>query len=383
MNVLCSAVDGPDPGGGARRVAAVHVPEIYVVLPGRVDDPASPSGGNSYDRRVCAGLGAAGWSVRPVPVPGNWPVPGDADRTRLDDVLDGIPGGATVLLDGLVAGAVPEVVLPQARRLRLVVLVHLPLADETGLAPALAADLDARERRTLRAAAMVVATSAAVGRHLIAHHGLPAERVRVVTPGADRAPCAPGTPGGGQLLYIASVTPRKGLDVLVEALTGVADLPWTCVCAGPLDRDPGYADRVRRLVVSRGLQARVRWLGPRTDGDVAELYTRGDLLVLPSRAEPYGMVVTEALARGLPVLATAVGGVPEALGQTPDGELPGVLVPPGEPDALAVALRRWLGEPALRDRLRAAARRRSTTLPSWDGTISTLSEVLGNAGRAG
>ena len=171
--------------------------------------------------------------------------------------------------------------------------------------------------------------------------------------------------------------------MLVEALTGVADLPWTCVCAGPLDRDPGYADRVRRLVVSRGLQARVRWLGPRTDGDVAELYTRGDLLVLPSRAEPYGMVVTEALARGLPVLATAVGGVPEALGQTPDGELPGVLVPPGEPDALAVALRRWLGEPALRDRLRAAARRRSTTLPSWDGTISTLSEVLGNAGRAG
>src|SRR3954453_10881059 len=86
------------------------------------------------------------------------------------------------------------------------------------------------------------------------------------------------------------------------------------------------------------------------------------------------MVVTEALARGLPVLASDSGGFAEALGIP--GNPPGLLVPPGNPAALGAALRRWLGDPALRARLRRAARERRAQLHGWDATASVIARVL-------
>jgi hypothetical protein len=124
---------------------------VHFVMPGGVDDPAAPSGGNAYDRRVRLDLPGFGWRVRGLPVDGSWPRPDDAARTELARLLRRLPDGAVVLLDGLVACGVPEVVVPEAERLRMAVLVHLPLGDETGLAPAVAADLDAHERAVLRA----------------------------------------------------------------------------------------------------------------------------------------------------------------------------------------------------------------------------------------
>jgi glycosyltransferase involved in cell wall biosynthesis len=105
------------------------------------------------------------------------------------------------------------------------------------------------------------------------------------------------------------------------------------------------------------------------------------LLVLASRSEAYGMVVTEALARGVPVVAADVGGVTEALGHGADGMRPGLLVPPGDPAALAGALRRWFDDPALRDRLRRAARERREVLPGWATTASAVAGVLVAASR--
>jgi glycosyltransferase involved in cell wall biosynthesis len=95
------------------------------------------------------------------------------------------------------------------------------------------------------------------------------------------------------------------------------------------------------------------------------------------------MVVSEALARGIPVVATAVGGIPEALGRAPDGSLPGIAVPPDDPAALAAALRRWLSEPAARTRLRESARMRRTTMPSWASTARIVSKALSTVATAG
>ena len=218
---------------------------VHVFLPGDVDDATVPSGGNTYDRRVCDGLATAGWQVREVALPGDWPQPDAATRGRLERELAALADGTVVLLDGLVACGVPEVVVPHARRLRLAVLVHLPLADETGLAPALAEELDAAERATLRAAGAVLATSPWAARRLITHHGLPPERVHVVPPGTDPAPLAPGTDGAPRLLCVAAVTPRKGHDLLVQALGSVADLPWSCEWVGALRRAPAYVARLQ------------------------------------------------------------------------------------------------------------------------------------------
>jgi glycosyltransferase involved in cell wall biosynthesis len=355
------------------------VSPVHVIVPGDIDDPAAPSGGNAYDRRVCDGL-AAGRPVRQVGVPGAWPRPDAAARAGLAAALADVPDGAPVLLDGLVACGVPEVVTAQARRLRPVVLVHLPLGDETGLAPDEAAELDALERRTLLAAAAVVATSGWTARRLVEHHGLPADRVHVIPPGVEPAPLAPAD-RGSRLLCVAAVTPRKGQDVLVRALSTLDGPDWSCVCAGGLTRAPRYVDELRRSIEAYGLGDRVLLAGPRTGTALAATYAAADLLVLPSLAEPYGMVVTEALARGIPVLATAVDGVPEALGRAPDGGLPGMLVPAGDAAALAGALGRWLAEPALRDELRRSARARRSTLRGWDVTVRRIAELLELVGR--
>jgi glycosyltransferase involved in cell wall biosynthesis len=352
---------------------------VRVVLPGDVDDPGAPSGGNTYDRQLCRELTAAGWSVRELPVPGSWPQPGPAARTELATVLAAVPDGGLVLLDGLVACGVPEIVVPETARLRVVVLVHLPLGDETGLTPQVAADLDARERLTLRAAVAVVATSSSAAQRLIGHHGLDAGRVHAAAPGVFAAPAAVATDGGTRLLCVAAVTPRKGQDVLVEALSTMTDLDWRCDLVGALDRSPAYVEGLRRMITTHGLGDRVRLAGPRTGDELESAYAVADLLVLASHAETYGMVVTEALARGIPVLATRAGGVAEALGRAPDGALPGMLVSPGDPAALAGALRRWLVDPQFRRSLRACALVRRTTLHGWAVTARSVADVLERA----
>ncbi|MEU9122578.1 glycosyltransferase family 4 protein [Streptomyces sp. NPDC048506] len=349
---------------------------VHLVLPAGVDDPARPSGGNTYDRRICRDLPTAGWQVHPYAVPGSWPQPDAAARTELARRLAALPDGALVLLDGLVACAVPEVLAPEAERLRLAVLVHLPLGDEAGLDPGTAAELDARERRALHAVATVVATSAAAARRIAGHHGLAPERVHIARPGADPAPLAPGADGGGSLLCVASLTPRKGQHRLIEALSTVADLPWTCALVGGPGHDPHYPGQLRYRATELGLADRIDFAGPRAGAELAARYAAADLLVLASSAETYGMVVTEALARGIPVLATAVDGVPEALGRAPDGSLPGLLVPAGRPEALAGALRDWLGDPLLRHRLKEAARGRRAMLEGWEMTSHSLAEAL-------
>ena len=196
-------------------------------------------------------------------------------------------------------------------------------------------------------------------------YALPAERVHVAEPGVDAAGLAPGTEAGDALLCVAAVTPDKGHDVLLDALATAADLAWRCSCVGSLDRDPAFAEGVRRATRMNGLGDRVRFSGPRTGPELDRAYAAADLLVLASHAETYGMVVTEALARGVPVLAADVGGVPEALGHGDDGTRPGLLVPPGDPAALGAALRRWLGDAELRGRLRRAARERRASLRRW------------------
>jgi glycosyltransferase involved in cell wall biosynthesis len=350
---------------------------VHFVMPGGVDDLAAPSGGNAYDRRVSLDLAGFGWQVHKHAVPGSWPRPGAGARMELARTLGELPDGTVVLIDGLVACGVPEIVVPEAERLRLAVLVHLPLGDETGLEPALATELDARERTVLRAVPAVIATSDWAVRRLVAHHGLAPDRVHVAAPGADIAPLASGTDGVSRLLCVAAVTPRKGQHRLVEALAGVTDLPWSCVCVGGLTQDAEYVAGLRVLIRKYGLEDRLHLAGPQAGAELDASYAAADLMVLTSYAETYGMAVTEALARGIPVLATDVGGLPEAVGRAPDGGVPGILVPPEDPAALAAELRGWFGEADVRRRLKAAARGRRSALNGWATTARSLAAVLG------
>jgi glycosyltransferase involved in cell wall biosynthesis len=344
------------------------VTTVHFVVPDGIDDPSRPSGGNTYDSHLCRGLASAGWSVYEHPVPGFWSRPDATGFAALELAVQGIPDDAVVLLDGLIASTAPEVLVPQARRLRLVVLVHMPLGD-------------LRERAVLSSAAAVVTTSEWSRLRLLALHQLPDDRVYVAPPAVDAADLATGTAAGGSLLCVATVTRDKGHDVLLDALATMNDLSWHCTCVGSLDRDPAFVDVLRRRSVEGGFGDRVRFPGVRSGADLDRSYAAADLVVLASRAETYGMVVIEALARGLPVVATDVGGVTEAFGRGTDGLRPGLLVPPDAPAALGAALRAWLSDAELRGRLRRNACERRKSLPGWSTTTSLVADVLAGASR--
>jgi glycosyltransferase involved in cell wall biosynthesis len=350
------------------------VKAVHVVVPDSVEDPARPSGGNTYDRHVCRGLASLGWSVDAHMVPGAWPEPNQPGFEALADVLQRIGDDSVVLVDGLVGSAAPEVLVPEARRLREVILVHMPLGhdsdDKTGNART-------HEAAVLTAAAAVVTTSQWTRSRLLELYPLAPDRVHVAEPGTEAADLATGTADGGTLLCVAAVTFNKGHDVLLDALEALQDLSWRCVCVGSLDRDPAFAARIRH----RSLNGHVEFTGPRTGTDLDRSYAAADLLVLPSRAETYGMVLTEGLARGVPVVAADVGGVAEAVGYGANGVRPALLIPPADPAALAAALRAWLRDPELRGRLRRAARERRETLAGWASTASALENVLAAASR--
>jgi glycosyltransferase involved in cell wall biosynthesis len=359
------------------------VSEVHFVVPDGIDDPARPSGGNTYDRHLRDGLGAGGWTVRERAVAGFWDGPDGAAYAGLEASVREIPDDAVVLVDGLIASTAPEVLVPQARRLGLVVLMHMPLGHEAG-----GGEARERERAVLRAAAATVTTSAWTRGRLIELYGLAADRVRVAEPGVEPAEPA-GGPGvdeatgrgevsgsGEALLCVGTVSFAKGQDLLLEALGSIAGLSWRCACVGRLDRDPAFVEALRRRTADMGLDGRVSFPGPSTGADLDRAYASAELMVTASRAETYGLVVTEALARGLPVLAADVGGVAEALGEGADGVRPGLLVAPEDPVALAAALLSWLTDADLRARLRRAAAERRDTIRRWSDTAATVAATL-------
>jgi glycosyltransferase involved in cell wall biosynthesis len=336
------------------------------MVPAGIDDPRRPSGGNHYDRRVCCELAAAGWHVIEHQAAGDWPRPDEIATAGLARRLASVPDGALVLLDGLIASCLPTVLVPAAARLNLVVLVHLPL----GLTNS---DVRAGEAAVLGAARAVLTTSDWTREQLLAlYPWLRSDAIRVARPGVDPAVAVPGSATGQELLCVAAQIPGKGHDVLLAALAQLTGLGWRCSWVGSSDRDPEHAAQLRRQAVSAGIDRRIRNTGPLARPALAAAYAGADLLVLPSQLETYGMVVTEALARGLPVLASEVGGVPEALGDPAAG----LLVRPGDPDALAGALRAWLSDAGLRGRLRQAAHRRRDGLTGWSDTAHRIEHVL-------
>jgi glycosyltransferase involved in cell wall biosynthesis len=232
------------------------------------------------------------------------------------------------------------------------------------------------ERTVLSAADAVITTSAWSSDRLMQLHQLRSDRLYVAEPGVQPAELVPGTAAGDALVTVAAVIPDKGHDTLLDALATISEQPWHWVCVGSLDRDPEFVDALRRRTREHGLADRVGFAGTATGADLDRAYAAADVIVLASRGESYGMVLTEALARGLPVIATDVGGVSEALGHGGDGTRPGLLFRADDPRALAEALRSWLTDADLRTRLRQAARERRESLNGWSTTTAIVAGVL-------
>lgn len=329
------------------------------------------TGGSVYNRRMAESLAREGWTVDVHELDDSFPFPTDEALRHASVVMAGIPSGRVVLVDGLAFGAMPDVIAQASGRLRFVALVHLPLAAAVGLAPADAVTLAQSERRSLAHAARVIVTGTDT-QALMADCGLVHDDVIVVEPGTDPARLAAGSGSADvHLLSVATLNPGKGHQVLVDALAALEHRRWRLMCVGSLTRHPETVDAVRTAITRHGLEADVSLAGELNEADLDVCYHRADVVVLASLRETYGMAVAEALARGLPVVATATGAISPLL-----GDEAGLVVPPGDGRALAAALSRIIDDAALRARCAAGAQRVRERLPDWDAAAGQLETAL-------
>jgi glycosyltransferase involved in cell wall biosynthesis len=170
---------------------------------------------------------------------------------------------------------------------------------------------------------------------------------------------------------VATLTPRKGHALLFEALATLADRDWVLHAVGSATRDPATAAHLRLASERPPLAGRVVWHGELDADALAARLDRADLFVLPSLHEGYGMAAAEALAHGLPVLATTAGALADTV---PEGA--GLKVPPGDVDALRAALARLIDDAALRRRLAAGARAAGRELPDWAAQAARFGAAL-------
>lgn len=232
------------------------------------------------------------------------------------------------------------------------------------------------ERHVARAAAIVLGASSAQVDLARLRGARDARLAAVAVPSAASGPSgAPEAPDPGKvraelgaverplLIAVGSLVPRRGYSVLLDAAR-----EWRTLDPVPLlviaGEGPMRAELARRIQAE---QLPVRLLGRRRDA--ARLLAAADVAVLPSRWEARSPLAQEALRMGVPLVATAVGGVPELVGSA------GVLVPYGEAGALAGAVAGLLADPARRGALAVAGRVQASTWPSEDDTVAQVLSV--------
>ncbi|NEN04364.1 glycosyltransferase family 4 protein [Diaminobutyricibacter tongyongensis] len=330
---------------------------IWFVVPDTIDDPARVSGGNVYDQHVRDGLARQGRRVELIRI-------ADGQDRQAAAALAQLPDGVLVLIDGLIAEREPTGLAENSTRLRVVVLAHMPPEDGSAF----------------RHAERVIATSHWTRSELIEQDFADPHRIVVATPGTDPAPATTASETGARLLCVAAVAPHKGQDLLISALAGLPDDDqWTCTFVGSLDVAPAFVAELTAAVESAGLAKRVTFTGVLTGRRLADEYAQADLLVAPSRAESYGMVVTEAYARGIPVVASGAGGLPEAVGSGGAG----IIVLAEDAWALGVVLRQWLASPVRRHELKTAALAARDGLQPWSTTTAIIAATLDDVALTG
>ncbi|MGF0538979.1 glycosyltransferase family 4 protein [Agrobacterium sp. ES01] len=339
---------------------------LFFAYPGKLD---LNTGGYAYDRRVIRGLDKLGWDVRLLSLGDGFPFPTDDTRHSAEEALSALADGDLVMLDGLAFGVLGDWAEREAERLRLVALVHHPLALETGLDEAQRQMFHASEVKALSHARHVIVTSPMTARELSSHYGVQQDRITVAIPGTDPASASIGDRSIPHIISIGTLTPRKGHDILLAALKQVEDLDWTATIVGSRALNAQTTVELDRQLEELGLGERVTL--PGECDDPRELLANADIFALASRYEGFGMVFAEALSHGLPIVACSAGAIPDVV-----PEDAGILVPVDDVSAFAAGLRRLLSDPDERRMRAKASRLAGAKLPGWDETASIISSTL-------
>jgi len=335
-------------------------------------DIAAPTGGYAYARKVLALLADYGVQPHHVPLPGSFPDPSNEDIARTQKIFAGLYPDTVTLIDGLAFGAMQPAVVDAIEQ-PIVALVHHPLAYETGISQAQAQCFQDFETHALSRARHVVVSSRTTAQLLNKEYGVATKSMTVAEPGTTHAIRAPGSGHHTtlQLLAVGSIIPRKGYADLIKALIPLTHIDWHLTIAGAAERDSSCATELREQILRTGLSARIVLAGAVGERDLQRLYTTTDIFVMSSHYEGYGMAISEAIARGLPIVCTTGG----AMAKTAPDDV-AIKVPPGNPEALSEALQRVLVNPELRQHLANNSWRAASQLPRWETSIEKIAKII-------
>ncbi|MEL6464031.1 MAG: glycosyltransferase family 4 protein [Pseudomonadota bacterium] len=339
--------------------------EAVFAIPG---DKDRRTGGFIYEARVLQEMNLIGCVTRHLQLPGSFPDPTQADMATTLADLNAVPAHQPIILDGLVFGSIDVDGLVRIEA-PVIAMVHHPLGLETGLAPKRAAFLLKNEAAALRHVDHVIVPSDETARVLCRDLEADANKITVAAPGFDRPEVSRQPTDPPLVLSVGLLAPRKGHDILLAALGRLRDLAWQAKIVGQA-HDPDYAARLHHLRDDLGLSRRVQFAGEVGQRTLTSHFNTASAFVLATRYEGYGMVLSEAMQFGLPVVSCRVGAVPDTVGDA------GLLVPPDDPTALADAVRSILQDRATAKELSRRAAERSATLPYWSETAGVFAKVV-------
>lgn len=351
----------------------MSLPTVTLCYPG---DLNTLTGGYRYDKRIVAELGSDDsnpWDVSLLSLTGDYPFPSDAQLQDAAVQLDAVEDQSLLVFDGLAYSVMPELIALHAQRLNIVALIHHPLALETGLSEKQARQFHVLETQALHYARHVITTSELTAESLADYH-VPGNKITAVLPGTDSA--APAVGSGNEclnLLCVATITQRKAHHVLLSALSKLLHLPWHLNCVGSTERDKATYIALREQCTHLKMDDRVSFSGEVNEAELEQHYFNSDAFVLASYHEGYGMVLSEALARGLPVIGSNAGAIRQTV-----PEKAGMLVSPGDAEALASALESFMTDSERRKNLVNAAMKARSNLRSWQSAAQEFSAVLSN-----
>ncbi len=342
---------------------------VLFIIPGDIN---LPTGGYRYDREIISAWRQSGVNVELVSLQGNYPFPNPEEEKLALEIIQKLPCADVAVVDGLLGGSAPEFIQRLSEKIPVASLIHHPLCLENGLDEKSANSLKKSEKRGLEFTSLIITTSPTTRKTVAELFKRDEKQIHTVLPGVERGTQSAGSQSAClNLLCVGSVIERKGHKDLLLALGKLKHLDWQLDCIGSTAFDEILFAELQALSEQLELDAKVGFHGDVSEDVLSSFYKRADLFVLPSLFEGYGMAYAEAIVRGIPVIGTTAGAIPETVPSTC-----GILVEPSNVNALTQALEGLISDDLLRAQYRIGALTAEPDFPTWQSSATQFAEML-------
>ncbi len=342
---------------------------VLFVIPGDIN---LPTGGYRYDREIINAWKTTGVDIKLISINGNYPFPSEAEKQDAIAQVDTFPKADIAVVDGLLGGISPGFLQKLCKIMPVVALIHHPLCLENGLDEATAQSLKQSEKQGLEFISNIITTSPTTSKTVAELFGFNTDKIHTVLPGVDRSATSTGNDDRTiNLLCVGSVIKRKGHKDLLLALSKLTHLDWRLDCIGSTNFDKILFDELQMIIKQEKLTGKIKFHGGVTEEALEKACSKTDVFVLPSLFEGYGMAYAEAIVRGIPVIGTIAGAIPETV-----PENCGILVKPSDVSSLANALETMISNETLRAQYKNNAIVEEPNFPTWKNSAKQFVEIL-------